>query len=747
MIKFFPPINELNNLKTQPQEGERKFLTNLEQYFKKSNRDLEVYFQPNINGFCPDVVVIEKNLRIWIVEIKDWHYQSYNITKYGWQLKDKNGIKKFPFKQVCNYKKIFYTLLFPELTERLIKNSGDYALIKTIVYFHNIKKDAGLKKEEEKKLKGNRDLQYTDYLFSDSEEKDYISSFSKFLKKEIQPLTDQEYTSIKRYLQPLKYLRKFNKPYTKEQREVINIENKTGQKVYGSGGSGKTFVLAKKVVNCLEKSNWKANVLILTYNLTLVNYIRDRISEILPSSYKHYNESITITNYHQLIGSTISNISSSISTINKQQKDEKDEKDEKEKTAFFEDINVFEKVKDEIKKYDEIFVDEAQDYKSVWFEILKKYFLKPKGKWFIVADPKQNIYNNCSWDEYKMPKVPVPGPWTEKLKNGCRYSGDSKNIINLLNSFSKKFLKNKYFDEKINEEQNYEKELFSSFEIEYYKINYSIITQKLMDIYNDLKKDNIHPNDITFISNTQNFLYDFEYKIRTTLKEKAKTTFLTKELMEKEKKNIEKNIETGFKNLALKDAFTKYFEHLKEEKLLSKSEYSKFGSIIEELENGQKPQNSIIDEFENYRKNKFIKPSSSEYIKSFDKSRTKYIKKKVSDKDRPFKFNFYQNSGLIKISTIHSFKGLESPCVVLLIAPFVDENGEIVPFEWNEDRTNIIVNNKETEEKEIVNFFELLYVGLSRAEKKIIIVNAVEVPELDEFFEEQENEILNYLLG
>ena len=51
-----------------------------------------------------------------------------------------------------------------------------------------------------------------------------------------------------------------------------------GKKIAEVTGAGKTYVLAKRAVN--EYVRTRRPVLVLTYNITLKNYIHDRISEV-----------------------------------------------------------------------------------------------------------------------------------------------------------------------------------------------------------------------------------------------------------------------------------------------------------------------------------------------------------------------------------------------------------------------------------------------------------------------------------
>lgn len=52
----------------------------------------------------------------------------------------------------------------------------------------------------------------------------------------------------------------------------------TQQKISGVAGSGKTQVLAFRAVNAMKRTG--GDVLVLTYNITLANYLKFRLSEI-----------------------------------------------------------------------------------------------------------------------------------------------------------------------------------------------------------------------------------------------------------------------------------------------------------------------------------------------------------------------------------------------------------------------------------------------------------------------------------
>ena len=75
------------------------------------------------------------------------------------------------------------------------------------------------------------------------------------------------------------------------------IKSKAEQKkIKGVAGSGKTLILARRAVSAFERTGEK--VLIITFNITMKNYIKDRISEVR-KDFKW--ENFYMINYHLFI--------------------------------------------------------------------------------------------------------------------------------------------------------------------------------------------------------------------------------------------------------------------------------------------------------------------------------------------------------------------------------------------------------------------------------------------------------------
>lgn len=137
MAILFPSLEEAKAAKQKPTEGEVFLLQFLESRF---DDQVEVYFQPCFNGDRPDIVLMSRTMGIIIIEVKDWDLDLYSIDKNNkWfvSLSSRSQEVKSPFQQVFRYKKNFFDIHVNGLLEKSLKNKSFFRLINTYVYFHN----------------------------------------------------------------------------------------------------------------------------------------------------------------------------------------------------------------------------------------------------------------------------------------------------------------------------------------------------------------------------------------------------------------------------------------------------------------------------------------------------------------------------------------------------------------------------------------------------------------------------------
>ncbi len=510
MAQFFPSLEQIKKLKVQPEKGEWHFLHFLEKILDDS---YEIYFQTFLNGDRPDIVLMRKNAGVMIIEVKNWQLVHYYIdTQQKWRLKSNNALIKSPLSQVTSYKKNLFYLHIEKLLERKILNSNAWGLVSCAVYFHNETEEKIINFCKHEYSEHTNFLGYnslTKQLFEQFLYKTRLSRNSKFFD-------DTLYENFKHHLQPpLHTLEQgISIEYSKKQQELI-VSKPKEQKIFGVAGSGKTKVLAKRATNAHLRT--QSRILILTFNITLKNYIHDKISEVRE---KFAWDNFYIINYHQFFKLEANNFNLEFSDF----------------STDFENEEFFENKKNEILKYDSIFIDEIQDYESQWITIIKKYFLVSGGEFVLFGDEKQNVYQR-KMDGDKKPNTGIPGR-PNKLNESYRLT---TKIVNLALDFQKYFFQERYEFDEINIFKQQ-----SIFDIEE-KIQYIFLDANTpnLDIYeailNQIISAKSHPNDIAVLASTFIFLREIDFIFRMKTHENTQVMFETKEERDKLEDYYKKN--------------------------------------------------------------------------------------------------------------------------------------------------------------------------------------------------------------
>ncbi|ACE61499.1 NERD domain-containing protein [Actinobacillus pleuropneumoniae] len=575
MAILIPERKIIEQQKVSPTAGEMALINFLEYTL---NDEYEIYYQPYLNGKNPDIILMRKGGGVLIIEVKDWNLVHYYIDKDGkWRLKDNNAFIPSPFDQVQIYKEKLHNLSYRFLYENML-NKNVYGVIRMAVYFHNENREQVqrfIKDQEINKYlwvigRNNLNEEFWKNLLSST----YISKKSKYFNDEL-------YKSIKRYLKPTFHQSEISQEvsYTKEQELLTISENGKRQKIKGSAGSGKTLVLAKRAVNAHMRTHKK--ILILTFNISLVNYIHDQISKVRENfAWKNFY----ITNYHSFFREYADEYGIDITSH-----------------ADFDDKDFFSSKKNSIRKFDVIFIDEIQDYKQEWLDLIINYFSHKDTEIVVFGDEKQNIYDRELDENKEIKTTGISGQWNRSLKKSFRFKHD---IGYLAIEFQKEFLGNKYgLDEMLLAQQEFD---FDPSIIEYHEIDELV---KIKDfVFDFIKKYDIHSNDIAILGDQIGMLRELDFTIRSEYQEETIITFETKE----------------------------EYEELKKKGLLE-------------------------------------------------------TRDKIDEIRRSKKSGFWLNAGMMKLSTVHSFKGWEIHTLFLLI---------------DDKSTN-----------------ELVYTGITRARQNLVIIN------------------------
>lgn len=144
MATLIPNLENALKSKQKPTEGEI-FLLEYLAHTTRFDDQVEVYFQPCFNGDRPDIVMLSPKLGVIIIEVKDWSLGLYSIdTKNKWSVNtaSRSQTLKSPFEQVFAYKKNFFDIHVNGLLEKSLKNESFFRMISTYVYFHHGSREA-----------------------------------------------------------------------------------------------------------------------------------------------------------------------------------------------------------------------------------------------------------------------------------------------------------------------------------------------------------------------------------------------------------------------------------------------------------------------------------------------------------------------------------------------------------------------------------------------------------------------------
>lgn len=138
MAILIPTLEKAKAAKQKPTAGEVYLLEFLQSHF---DNEAEVYSQTCFNGERPDIVIMSRTQGLIIIEVKDWNLDNYSIdSKNVWSVLARKQPVKSPFQQAYTYKKSFYEIHANGLLEKSLKNPSFFKLIKTYVYFYGSSK-------------------------------------------------------------------------------------------------------------------------------------------------------------------------------------------------------------------------------------------------------------------------------------------------------------------------------------------------------------------------------------------------------------------------------------------------------------------------------------------------------------------------------------------------------------------------------------------------------------------------------
>ena len=402
--RIYPNWDEIKKLKTPLTEGELTLTRYLDNNLPES---WGIYVQPFMNGDRPDIVILNENVGIMIIEVKDWNKTNYSSKrekkirgkthyKTSYHVSDGRGTYRIasPVEQVKRYRKKLISLYVPEMGETIDRNSKTFVTTMVGIYMH------GMNTNDAKQLL--KDNKYCNVFGSDKlDTPDNIEAIVPCCKRENSYYFETGwYDKIKFWLKP---------PYhsieqgtsihlSHEQKRHIDPAPHNHQRLRGVAGSGKSLVVAQRAANLAAQGK---KVLVVSYNITLWHYLRDMISRVRVGF--EWSQ-IEFTHFHIFC------------------KDFLNENGLPWPDHKFSENDWLEQIpqmvmavknigtNDKRRQYDAILIDEGQDYHKSWYDTLCM-FLSDNDEMLFVIDEKQNIYKrNNLWVD-KMTETKFRGRW------------------------------------------------------------------------------------------------------------------------------------------------------------------------------------------------------------------------------------------------------------------------------------------------------------------------------------------------
>lgn len=281
----------------------------------------------------------------------------------------------------------------------------------------------------------------------------------------------------------------------------------TQQKISGVAGSGKTQVLAFRAVNAMKRTG--GDVLVLTYNITLANYLKFRLSEIRED---FSWEKIDVYPYHQFFRIRAAECQRHV------------------EFGSYQDETFFDNSRSH-KKYSAVFVDEVQDYTTEWLRIIMQNFLlEPNDELVVFGDPKQNVYQRPLDTNGDIRLGVIGGQWNRQLTTSRRFT--NPRLANLATAFQAQFMANLPTD-------NIAAENAMPNTLNFQILTYIDLRQNssvdaiIANIINIISNDNNDARDFVVLASSTKLLRSIDTLYRQNTSEQTEITFISNESLDR----------------------------------------------------------------------------------------------------------------------------------------------------------------------------------------------------------------------
>ncbi len=454
-----PSREELATIRPELEPGEKLVLNVFDRALPKG---WEIYVQPHLNGLRPDFVLLHPQNGIAVLEVKDWNFDAmrYEVVQGEagpelWATRDGRRFsrqKDNPFEKIRLYKKELEELYCASLPEEA------WMAITTCVVFSAAPGARVRALFEEHYPDLIRYPKRNLLLGSDDLSRGQLSRLLPDAKYRVEGMTEQVAEDLRWWLIEPEFSAEQRAPleFDPGQRRLVSNRPPRGRRrIKGAAGSGKSAVLAARAA---ELAIAGKKVLVVGFNITLSNYLRDVSTRWRPGESRQKN--LTWLHFHGWCARTAALagkgrewgrlFKSPDRTEDAKQRDTRlknvfetvvprfiVEILDAKTAASFEDPKLADAL-----TFDAILADEGQDFGLPWWNALRAA-LRPRGELLLVADSSQDLYGRArSWTEEAMATAGFEKTaWTE-MQVSYRLP---ESMIPLVRRFAADFLPNDQF--------------------------------------------------------------------------------------------------------------------------------------------------------------------------------------------------------------------------------------------------------------------------------------------------------------
>lgn len=416
-----PPLEALSSLRQPLTSGERRVL---DWFLEILPPRWEIYIQPHLNGLRPDFVLLHPKCGIAVYEVKDWSLRAMDyFVKTGSappKLMGRKGGREFslsakdPVAKIDLYKEEIYGLYVPSLPNK----SGFGAIVAGIIFTDATTEEASQLLHPLREHRKRTDYErYYPIIGAD-----LIGDLGKNTLRHVLPsaiklddrMSERAAAELRHWLvEPSLSSEQripLNKIMTPRQKALcLNQEGTKFRRLRGPAGSGKSLVLAGRAA---ELASQGKRVLIVTFNITLINYLMDLAVQYAQSG--KVRREVTALNFH-LWCRRIASV-----TGHEDEYDDLWDSQNPPPPQQILEIDLPKAAKawastlDDEERWDAILLDEGQDFLPLWWDALRAALPRDgSGEVLIAADRQQNVYGVPPWTEAAMNGAGFRGRWAE----------------------------------------------------------------------------------------------------------------------------------------------------------------------------------------------------------------------------------------------------------------------------------------------------------------------------------------------